>query len=568
MKEKIKIFLKNDKTISYLIIILVSMYVCIPLFSKQMDISRDDGIQHIYRLIGTFSSIKEGNLFPVIISDFCNGFGYSWNLFYSPLTAYLTLIFKLFTNSFVICLKLFMFFTILLSGIYMYKLVYRISKSHKASVLSAIIYITAPYHLTDMYSRIAIAELASFVFLPIVFIGMYDLFNKNKKTNYLAIGAIGLTLTHNVLTIYTAIFCLIYMIVNYKKIDKIIIKEILIDVIIILLCTSFYWIPLLEHYFATTYEVFIPGRMFNNNTLFESKLTLLDLLYCVKKSINLYLGVPILLGIIFSFIYRKKMNDKINSYISIFLSFGIASLIMTLTIFPLEYLPNFLKMIQYAWRMLMFATFFLSIVSGITISMFIDKSNKKKVLFAILFVIYSFFIVNSTKQMTEIPFIEEKYLTPIPVNSYTLRVHAGCATFEYLPQKAYSNLNYIKTRNKNAIVISGKADINDEEKNGTQMSFEVDNIQDTVTIELPYIYYLGYNATLTDEKGDISQLEIKESDKGFCMVKVANIDNGTINISYTGTVLMKISYVSTFAGIILAIWYILTKYKSSDKIER
>lgn len=561
MKEKTMKFLKNNKTISYLIIILVSLYVCIPLISKKMDISTDDGIQHIYRLIGTCYSLQEGNIFPVIMSEFCNGFGYSWNLFYSPLTAYVPLIFKLFTNSFVICLKMFMFFTILLSGIFMYKLVYRISKSHKASVISAIIYISAPYHLTDMYNRIAIAELASFVFLPIVFIGMYDLFNKNKKTYYLAIGAIGLTLTHNVLTIYTAIFCLIYMMVYFKKIDKTIIKEIIINVIIILLCTSFYWMPLLEHFLATTYEVFIPGRMFDIDTLLMSKLTPLDLLYQVKWGINLYLGVPILLGILFTFIYRKKIDAKIKSYIRIFISFGIVSIIMTLTIFPFEYLPSLLRMLQFAWRMLIFASFFFSIVSGITISLFVDNSNKKKVLFVILFIIYLFVIVNSTKQMNKVPFNEAKWLKPIPVNSQTLEVHKGCASFEYLPQKAYSNLDYIKTRNENALVISGKADITNEEKNGTKMSFEVNNIQDTVIIELPYIYYLGYNATLTDEKGDISQLEIKESDKGFCMVKVVNTDNGIINVSYTGTALMKMSYVSTFSGIILAIWYYLKKTK-------
>lgn len=217
MKEKLRDFIKNKKIISYLIIIFVSIFVCIPLCSKYADISTDDGIQHIYRLIGTFSSLQEGNLFPVIMSEFCNGFGYSWNIFYSPLTAYLPLIFKIFTNSFVICLKLFIFATIALSGIYMYKLVFRITKSHKASIISAILYISAPYHLTDIYNRVAIAELATFTFLPIVFIGMYDLFKENKKSYYLAIGAIGLTLTHNVLTVYTAIFCLIYMIINYKK---------------------------------------------------------------------------------------------------------------------------------------------------------------------------------------------------------------------------------------------------------------------------------------------------------------------------------------------------------------
>lgn len=169
MKEVLRNLLKNKKILSYMIIIAISILLCIPLFSKYMDISRDDGIQHICRLIGTFNSIKEGNTFGIIMSDFCNGFGYSWNLFYSPLTAYIPLLFKMVTSSFTLCLKLFMLCTVTLSGIYMFQFVYKMFKSYKAGVIAAILYMSAPYHLTDLYSRIALAELASFVFLPIIF---------------------------------------------------------------------------------------------------------------------------------------------------------------------------------------------------------------------------------------------------------------------------------------------------------------------------------------------------------------------------------------------------------------
>ena len=44
-----------------------------------------------------------------IMLNFCNNFGYSWNVFYSPLTAYLPLIFRIFNFTFENCLKIFMF---------------------------------------------------------------------------------------------------------------------------------------------------------------------------------------------------------------------------------------------------------------------------------------------------------------------------------------------------------------------------------------------------------------------------------------------------------------------------
>lgn len=561
MKKYITHILRNKKVLSYLIILFVSIFICIPLFSKYMDIARDDGIQHICRLIGNFTTIKEGHLFPVIMSDFCNGFGYSWNIFYSPLTAFLPLIFKIFSASFVTCLKLFMFFTMLLSGIFMYKLVYKISKSHKAGVISAIIYMCAPYHLTDLYNRIAIAELASFVFLPIVFIGMYDLFNKNtKQTYYISIGAIGLILLHNVIAVYTAVFCFIYLASNYKKLNnKNIIKSIVINIVIILLCTSFYWIPLLEHYFATSYEVFLPERMFKNNTLIGSKLSLMDFFITKPYDMNFHIGLPILFGLILTFLYRKKIKPRYKKTMFLFLIFGLISVIMSSKLFPLEYLPSSLKMIQFAWRMMEFASFFLSIVCGITITMFINGNNKKEASITILLIIYLSIAIITSMKSVDIAFNEENYLNPQPVTSSTGRIHAGCASFEYLPQRALKNRAYIETRTNNAIVLEGNANIEEEYKENTNLTFKLNNVEENTKLELPYIFYLGYSAKLERDDGTTQDLKIEESDNGFCMITLPTMKEAKVSVSYTGTTLMKTSYALTLLGIIGLIYFYYKK---------
>lgn len=571
MKVKVEKLLKNNKILSYILIFFITLFVCIPLFSKYMNISADDGIQHICRIIGTNSSLKEGNLFPVIMSDFCNGFGYSWNIFYSPLTAYLPLIFKLFTSSYVLALKLFMFSVMLFSGIFMYKLVYRICKSHKAGVISAIIYISAPYHLTDLYTRIAIAELASFVFLPILFLGMYDLINKNKqKTYYISIGAIGLILTHNVMAVYAAIFCVVYLLIYYKKLNnKIVIKNILINVAIILLCTSFYILPLLEHSLTTAYEVFAPERMFKDNTLIGSKLSILDLFFTKPYDMNFHIGLPVTLGIILAFLYRKRIKVRYAKLINIFLVFGIISIIMTLNIFPFEYLPDTLKMIQFTWRMMEFAMFFLSIVSGITITIFIHKNKKKDTIISTALIVYIALLVITQNNTVMLPFDEEKYLEPVPVTSQTGKVHAGCATFEYLPSKAFINRGYIETRSQDIIVLDGEADITFQNKQGTNMNFEFENAQGIVKLELPYIFYVGYNAKLTDENNNVTDVKITESDNGFCMIEISNVQKGKIEIKYSGSTIMKISYILTIIGIICLIRYSsrLKKLEQKQKIK-
>ena len=114
----------KDKIKTYGFILLIAVIVSIPLFSSRFNIYADDGIQHVCRLIGTWSSICEGQLFPVVMSHFCNNFGYSWNLFYSPITAFVPLIFHFITKSFALDLKIFMVLVSFLSGITMYKFIY------------------------------------------------------------------------------------------------------------------------------------------------------------------------------------------------------------------------------------------------------------------------------------------------------------------------------------------------------------------------------------------------------------------------------------------------------------
>ncbi len=167
--SKIKEILKKENSKNILILLFVSFLVCLPLLSKKIDISYDDGVQHITRLMGTYQSIQEGQLFPVIMSKFCNNFGYSWNLFYSPFTAYVPLLFKLLGFSFTSCIKLFMFFVVFASGVTMYFFTKEVTKNKKIALIAGIFYLFAPYRFTDMYIRNALSELTSFVFLPMVF---------------------------------------------------------------------------------------------------------------------------------------------------------------------------------------------------------------------------------------------------------------------------------------------------------------------------------------------------------------------------------------------------------------
>ena len=551
MKEKIRNFLKKRNIIDYIIITLIVLTISIPLISKKLDVYFDDGIQHISRAYGTLIGIKNGNF--NVIPSFANNFGYSWNLFYGPLTTYGILILYLLVNNFIISYKIFLLIALLLSGFLMYKLMYQMSENRNIALLSSAIYILAPYHLTDLYIRQAIGEFVSFVFIPLVFLGLYNLFNTEDKNYYFSIGAIGLILTHNLSALITAIFAIIYVLINIKQFKN---KSVLIDFIInclaIVVITSFFWIPMLQTKYMANYSVYEKGFMsspeFANNNGLEIK----NLFVTFEKDIRVYEIGPSLILLMFSIVTLRNLEKNRKEYI-LFLIFGIISIFMSTKYFPWKYLPYCFSIIQFPWRMLEFATFFLSIVCSINAYIIIKNFNFKDTLIIIfILLIYTFalksFLIYSKENVQDITNYELGVVT-----GRENEVIAGIAKGEYLPEKINKNRFYLASRENNVEALSGKTIITDENKTYSKMNFKIQNKEETV-YELPYIYYPGYLVTI-----DGIKIENFETKNGFLGFKLADQVEATVEVQYKGTKLMNMSIITSIFGLVVYGVYIWKK---------
>ncbi len=566
--------IKDNK--EYLCILLISIIVCIPLMNKNINIYRDDGIQHVCRLIGTYQTIKSGEMLPMIMSNLCNNFGYSWNIFYSPLTAYAPLIFKIFNFTFTNCLKIFMFVVTVLSGITMYKFMINVTRNKNVSLLSSILYVLAPYRITDMYIRIAVAELASFVFIPIIFDGLYSVLKEEKLSFKLIWGTVGLILTHTVITMYMAIICLLYLVFNIKKLKSIkVIRILVISLVCIFLITSFYWVGLLQHHNATSYEVFVPGRMEVGNKLEYYKTEFSQLFHTNKDQTMIYaIGLVTVLGLVLTPIAWKNVEKDYKRTYVLFLIFGIILTIMTLTFFPFEKLPSIFKMIQFTFRLYEFTAFFFAFVAGINYGIIIKNFKIFDVI--VLAVISTLLLIPyKSKLEYELSTNEDRLIEGVRVTENTGRVHAGMASMEYLPSKAFKVLNtYIANRKDEPIITNGEAEILNYSKNRTNLEFELANMKSKqeadnknnkteagLTIELPYIYYLGYRVYANG-----SEIEYTESDNGFVQIKINPAlyeQNVKINMKYTGTNEMIVaSVISIVSAMIIVISEIILNMKN------
>ena len=72
----------------------------------------------------------------------------------------------------------------------MYWFVNKLTKSKEVGALAAILYMLMPYHLNDMYIRNALGEFLSYIFIPLVFLGLYKMFQKEKGIWILCVGTV------------------------------------------------------------------------------------------------------------------------------------------------------------------------------------------------------------------------------------------------------------------------------------------------------------------------------------------------------------------------------------------
>lgn len=173
---------ENKEIIYYIIIIFIALLLSSPLTVKGFFDSHD-GIHHFSRNYATNNAILAKQLPPMIVSNFCKGFGYGWNIFYPPLGTYINGLFSVLLSD-IAAMKLTIFLAITMSGITMFKLIKKITKNSDLSLVTSIIYMSSTYFLSNIYCRMAMGEVISYIFFPVLFYGLYDIFYDTGKRNY------------------------------------------------------------------------------------------------------------------------------------------------------------------------------------------------------------------------------------------------------------------------------------------------------------------------------------------------------------------------------------------------
>ena len=197
-----------------ILILLLIAPTLFPLFHPGFFVMHDD--QQVVRLFALDTALSGGQ-FPVRwVSHLGFGYGYPLFIFYPPLVYYLGEIYHLLLQaSFIVSIKLVFATALIASALAMYFWA-KHQFGRASGVTAALFYTYVPYKAVDAYVRGALAELFSFVWLPLILLGIDRLFSP-KSTHPLrwcllvSLSSAALVLTHTLIALPFALLLLLYL---------------------------------------------------------------------------------------------------------------------------------------------------------------------------------------------------------------------------------------------------------------------------------------------------------------------------------------------------------------------
>lgn len=482
-----------------------------------------------------------------------NDLGYGTRFFYPPIphltSAYITKLLSIFhIGNVAIGMRITQWITIFASGVTFYLLGEKIFKSKKIAMLLSLFYMTAPYHLAEIFVRDAFSEMFIPVAIPLIVLGLLYLIEKRYKLFFICfVGGYTLAIySHLAMTIYFTLMLLVTFFIVYFK--QIFIKKNILYLVLAsgltLLLTASFWMPMLEIKLKGSYGIFMPYYMTGKGGLKYSTISIKELFTFFREidfhfiRYNLQLFVTILFFIGVFFIIKKKLwKEKIWIFL---LAFTALSTIMVTDVFPWYYAPDILQTLQFPWRLVIYIAFGAIIIAGIGLKQIENKKCFKIISCGLLMLtVLGIFIY--------IDHLEEPQIDIANINNEKCMGNEK----EYLPEKAIQNLDYFENRNKDIIIESGTGEITKILDDVPDLTFEVNTLE-TMTIELPRIYYMGYQLEVNGKN-----IELTESDNGFLQATIQ--ESGTYILTYEKTMVMKVANIITVVTGIICIILLIKK---------
>ncbi len=394
----------QENILNITVIILLTLLNTFNLIIRKGHPITFDGHIHMTTM-NQFAQSLKNNEFPVTWSNNFANYGLPIPIFAHQLPAYLgaSLIILGFSTetAFMTLIVISVFLTALTSLIFFKKFA-----DNNLALVAVTLSIFFPYKALNIYTRGALPELMSIIFLPLLFLGFYFIQKqKYQKAGILITSNIfAIAITHPMMLLVFSIPVSLYFFTHLTK--KHLKKELLIILVSIslgLLLASYYLIPLIlemKYFYQGAIKDIISNdrflqfkQLFNPNwyyTLMHPgpranyiKLGLIEFLILVTSILTVSLTQ------LFTHLkqkYKQQLNKKYLKELAIWTSISLICVLFILPITTLIYqLPLFSK-IQYPWRFLNTLQFLIPMTFILLIKV-IKKINNKVFLLSLFFLI-------------------------------------------------------------------------------------------------------------------------------------------------------------------------------------
>lgn len=234
----------------FILLLLIGLIGVKALFHRGFYTSHD-GRHQIIRLMHFHQGLVDGQVPVRWAGTALKGYGYPLFIFTYRFPFWIAEVWYLISKNLGEAIKFTFIITYLLSGFSMYYFSSQLWSSKLAGFMAAILYLWAPYRFVNIFVRASLGEAVTFVFIPLIFLGFFNLAKEEKRQLswiiFTAFSLAGLILSHAIVLGLWLIPLVLWLGLNlYQSKDK---KDYLISSALAgfssLFLTAYYWIPAL-----------------------------------------------------------------------------------------------------------------------------------------------------------------------------------------------------------------------------------------------------------------------------------------------------------------------------------
>lgn len=569
--------MKNKKyTVCYLVIILMASF---PLFNNYL-IRGHDIYFHLMRIEGLAQGLRAGE-FPVRIQPaWYDGYGYAVSVFYSDLFLYPAALLRLLGISLQDTYKVYVVLcniaTALISG-YSFGTIFR---KREIGVFGSCLYTLTPYRLVNLYTRGALGEYTGMIFWPLLIYSCVLLLNEDRNRVQLQKGAVfmgismaGMLQSH-MLTAEIACMVLLLLVIVYCR--RIFHKEVMLAgcgaVAVALGLSAWFLIPFLDYMLLGRFNI---NSIRNNDIMIQRQGTFLSQVFAIfdnavgqsldsgagtagdfTQGVGLSLMLSVIILMLLCIRGYLKQEERRNRQITITAAgLGALMVVMSTLYFPWDRLCRISRIFRYIIVKIQFPWRFTGVAVGLLVVVWCAVLNytereydrRKKVIticlaVGILLLSVGHFVIdlNQRAERIQVRSVEE-------MDTF---VASG---EEYLPVDTV--LDKLKTQE---LYKDDSVEISDVVYRGTSITMHVKNTSaQQAGLELPRLYYAGYQALEVTNEGQHFQIEVTDGTNHVIKLMIPEQTEGNITLSFREPWYWRLAEIITLlsAGIVILYTY-------------